>query len=152
VHAPVVSAVPEVAVVESDDVAAPVVSAVPEVAVVESDDVAAPVVSAVPGVAVVESDDVAGASGTDGEGLSARAVAANRDAQRRAASTATVQPTNARRRRRSKRGDRMLGTATELPSISASFQLAHSLFELRVLHLTSGAQDRERQSESRTRR
>jgi hypothetical protein len=125
---------------------------VAEVSVLSGAVVHAPVVSAVPEVSVVESDEVAGASETDGEGLSARAVAANRAAQRRAASTATVQPTNPRPRRRSKRGDRMLGTATELPSISASFQLAHSLFELRVLHLPSGAQDRDAKSESRTRR
>jgi hypothetical protein len=116
---------------------------VAEVSVVSGAVVHAPVVSAVPEVSVVESDDVAGASETDGEGLSARAVAANRDAQRRAASTATVQRTNPRPRRRSKRGDRMLGTAAELPSISASSQLVHSLFELRVLHLTSGAQGRD---------
>jgi hypothetical protein len=34
----------------------------------------------------------------------------------------------------------MLGTATELPSISASSRSLRSLSELRVLHLTSGAQ------------
>jgi hypothetical protein len=93
---------------------------VAEVSVASGAVVHAPVVSAVLEVSVVESDDVAGASETDGEGFSARAVAANRDAPRRAASTATVQPTNPRTRRRSKRGDRMLGTATELPFISAS--------------------------------
>lgn len=94
--------------------------AVAEVSVVSGAVVHALVVSAVPGVSVVESDDVAGASETDGEGFSARAASANRDAQRTAASTATVQPTNPRARRRSKRGDRMLGAATDLPSISAS--------------------------------
>jgi len=113
-----------------------------EVSVASGAVVHAPV-SAVPEVSVVESDDVAGASATDGEGSSARAVAANRDAQRRAASTATVQPTSPRPRRRSTLGDRTLGTATELPSISASSQSLRSLSELRVLHLTSGAQDRD---------
>jgi hypothetical protein len=93
---------------------------VAEVSVASGAVVHAPVVFVVPEVSVVESDDVAGASETDGEGFSARAVAANRDAQRTAASTATVQPTNPRARRRSKRRDRVLGTATELPSISAS--------------------------------
>ena len=114
-----------------------------EVSVASGAVVHAPVVSAVPEVSVVESDDVAGASATDGEGSSARAVAANRDAQRRAASTATVQPTSPRPRRRLTLGDRTLGTATELPSISASSQSLRSLSELRVLHLTSGAQDRD---------
>ncbi len=113
-----------------------------EVSVASGAVVHAPV-SAVPEVSVVESDDVAGASATDGEGSSARAVAANRDAQRRAASTATVQPTSPRPRRRLTLGDRTLGTATELPSISASSQSLRSLSELRVLHLTSGAQDRD---------
>ncbi len=113
-----------------------------EVSVASGAVVHAPV-SAVPEVSVVESDDVAGASETDGEGSSARAVAANRDAQRRAASTATVQPTSPRPRRRLTLGDRTLGTATELPSISASSQSLRSLSELRVLHLTSGAQDRD---------
>jgi hypothetical protein len=92
---------------------------VAEVSVASGAVVHAPVVFVVPEVSVVESD-VAGASETDGEGFSARAVAANRDAQRTAASTATVQPANPRARRHSKRGDRVLGTATELPSISAS--------------------------------
>jgi hypothetical protein len=92
---------------------------VAEVSVASGAVVHAPVVFVVPEVSVVESD-VAGASETDGEGFSARAVAANRDAERTAASTATVQPTNPRARRRSKRGDRLLGTATELPFISAS--------------------------------
>jgi hypothetical protein len=48
--------------------------------------------------------DVAEASETDGEESSARAVPVHRDAPRRAASTANVQPTNPRTRRRSKRG------------------------------------------------
>jgi hypothetical protein len=94
--------------------------AVAEVSVASGAVVHAPVVSAGPEVSVVEFDEVAGASETDGEGFSARAVSANRDAQRTAASTATVQPTNPRARRRSKRGDLMLGAATDLPSISAS--------------------------------
>jgi hypothetical protein len=89
--------------------------AVAEVSVASGAVVHAPVVSAGPEVSVVEFDEVAGASETDGEGFSARAVSANRDAQRTAASTATVQPTNPRARRRSKRGDLMLGAATHLP-------------------------------------
>jgi hypothetical protein len=51
-----------------------------EVSVASGAVVHAPVVSAVPGVSVVESDDVARAAETGGEGFSARAVAANRDA------------------------------------------------------------------------
>jgi hypothetical protein len=51
-----------------------------EVSVASGAVVHAPVVSAVPGVSVVESDDGARAAETGGEGFSARAVAANRDA------------------------------------------------------------------------
>jgi hypothetical protein len=85
------------------------VSAVPEpsVVVAEVSEVtlgAVPFDDAVDAASLGIESDVAEASGTDGGASSARAVAANRDAQRRAASTASVQPTNPRLRRRSKRG------------------------------------------------
>jgi len=86
-----------------------IVSAAPEPAVVVAE-VSDVTVGAVPSDDAVEAaplgieSDVAEASETDGGESSARAVPANRDAQRRAASTASVQPTNPRPRRRSKRG------------------------------------------------
>jgi hypothetical protein len=133
-HVSVVSAVPEpsVAVPEPSVVVAEV-SDVPVGAVPSDDAVEAASLG-------IESDDVAAASETDGGASSARAVAANRDAQRKAASTASVQPTNPRPRRRSKRAVCMPGTATKLPSISGSSRWLRSLTELRVSHLTSGRQ------------
>jgi hypothetical protein len=118
-----------------------VASAVPELSVFVAEVSEVPSDDAVEVASLgIESDDVAEASETDGGGSSARAVAANRDAQRRAASTATVQPTNPRLRRRSKQDDCMPGTATELPSISAASRSLRSFSEFRVSHLTSGAQ------------
>ncbi len=126
-HVSVVAAAPELSVV---------VAEVSEVFVgaVSSDD-------AVEAASLgIESDDVAEASETDGGGSSARAVVANSDAQRSAASTATVQQTNPCARWQSKRDGCMPGTATELPSISASSPWLPCFCELRVSHLTSGAQ------------
>ena len=88
----------------------------------------------------VESVVIAETSETGGEGSSPRAGAVNRDAQSTAANTATVQATNPRSRLPSKRGGRIPETAAELPSISASSPWLRPLSELRVSHLTSGAQ------------
>ncbi len=123
----VVSAVPELSVVAAD------VSEVSVGAMPSDDAVAA-------GSLGVESVVIAEPSGTGGGGSSPRAGAVNRDAQSTAANTATVQPTNPRPRLRSKRGGRIPETAAELPSISASFPWLRPLSELRVSHLTSGAQ------------
>jgi hypothetical protein len=71
------------------------------------------------GAGVSDGDDCAEASTTGGGGSSARAVEANRNAQRIAADTATVQARTLRHRCPKRRGHRP-GTATELPSISAS--------------------------------
>jgi hypothetical protein len=94
------------------------------------------VVSAVPELSVV----IAEPSGTGEGGTSPRAGAVNRDAQSTAANTATAQPTNPRPRLRSKRSGRIPETAAELPSISAYSPWLRPLSELRVSHLTSGAQ------------
>jgi len=88
----------------------------------------------------VESVVIAEPSKTGEGGSSPRAGAVNRDAQSTAANTAAVQPTNLRRRLRSKRGGRIPETAAELPSISASSPWLRPLSELRVSHLTSCAQ------------
>jgi hypothetical protein len=88
----------------------------------------------------VESVVIAEPSGTGEGGTSPRAGAVKRDAQSTAANTATAQPTNPRPRLRSKRSGRIRETAAELPSISAYSPWLRPLSELRVLHLTSGAQ------------
>jgi hypothetical protein len=88
----------------------------------------------------VESVVIAETSETGGGGSSPRAGAVNRDAQSTAANTATVQATNPRSRLPSKRSGRIPETAAELPSISASSPSLRPLSELRVSHLTSGAQ------------
>jgi hypothetical protein len=99
----------EVSVASGAVAHASVVSAVPEpsVVVAEVSEVtlgAVPFDDAVDAASLGIESDVAEPSETDGGPSSARAVAANRDAQSRAASTASVQPTNPRLRRRSNRG------------------------------------------------
>jgi len=89
----------------------------------------------------IESVVITEPSETGGVGLSPRAGAVNRDAQRTAANTATVQPTSPRPRLCLKRSGRIPETAAALPSISASSPWLRPLSELRVSHLTSGAQD-----------
>jgi hypothetical protein len=126
----VVSAVPELSVVAAD------VSEVSVGAMTSDDAVAAASLG-------VESVVIAEPSGAGEGGSSPRAGAVNRDAQSTAANTATVQPTNPRPRLRSKRGGRIPETAAELPSISASSPWLRPLSELRVSHLTSGAQGRD---------
>jgi len=123
----VVSAVPELSVVAAD------VSEVP-VGAMPSDDAVAAASLGVDSVVIAEPSE------TGGGGLSPRAGAVNRDAQSTAANMAAVQPTNPRPRLRLKRGGRIPETA-ELPSISASSPWLRPLSELRVSHLTSGAQD-----------
>ena len=123
----VVSAVAELSVVGAD------VSEVSAEAMLSDDVVAAASVG-------VESVVIAEASETGGGGSSPRAGAVNRDAQSTAANTATVQATNLRSRLPSKRGGRIPESAAELPSISASSPWLRPLSELRVSHLTSGAQ------------
>ena len=155
VPAPAVSAaaadpsavVAEVSVASGVGALVSVVSAVPELSVVAAD-VSEVSVGAMPSddaVAAaslgVESVVIAEPSETGGGGSSPRAGAVNRDAQSTAANTATVQPTNPRPRLRLKRGGRIPETAAELPSISASSPWLRPLSELRVSHLTSGAQD-----------
>jgi hypothetical protein len=122
----VVPAVPELSVVAAD------VSEVSVGAMPSDDAVAAASLG-------VESVVIAEPSGTGEGGSSPRAGAVNRDAQSTAANTATAQPTNPRPRLRSKRGGRIPETPAELPSISASSPW-RPLSELRVSHLTSGAQ------------
>jgi hypothetical protein len=135
-----------------------VVPAVPELSVVAADVFevsvgAMPSDDAVAAASLgVESVVIAEPSETGEGGSSPRAGAVNRDAQSTAANTAAVQPTNLRRRLRSKRGGRIPETAAELPSISASSPLLRPLSELRVSHLTSCAQGWRRQSESRQER
>jgi hypothetical protein len=75
---------------------------------------------------VADPDDCAEVSDAGGGGLSARAGAANRNAQKTAAITATVQPRNPRNRC-PKRIGRWPEIATELPSISASSPWLRSL-------------------------
>src|SRR6478736_5848625 len=123
----VVSAVAELSVVGAD------VSEVSAEAMLSDDVVAAASVG-------VESVVIAEASETGGGGSSPRAGAVKRDAQSTAANTATVQATNLRSRLPSKRGGRIPESAAELPSISASSPWLRPLSELRVSHLTSGAQ------------
>jgi hypothetical protein len=119
----VVSAVPELSVVAAE------VSEVSVGAMPSDDAVAA-------GPLGVESVVITEPSETGGVGLSPRAGAVNRDAQSTAANTATVQPTSPR-----PRSGRIPETAAALPSISASSPWLRPLSELRVSHLTSGAQD-----------
>jgi hypothetical protein len=123
----VVSAVAELSVVAAD------VSEVSVGAMLSDDAVAAASLG-------VESVVIAETSETGGGGSSPRAGAVNRDAQSRAANTATVQATIPRSRLRSKRGGRIPETAAELPFISASSPWLRPLSELRVSHLTSGTQ------------
>ena len=124
----VASAVPELSVVGAD------VSEVSVGAMTSDDAVAAASLG-------VESVVIAETSETGGGGSSPRAGAVNRDAQSTAASRATVQPTNPRPRLRAKRRGRIPETAAEFPSISAFVPMAaRPLSELRVSHLTSGAQ------------
>ncbi len=72
----------------------------------------------------IEFEDETAPSEAGVGGSSARAVATNTDAQRTAASTAAVQPRNPGAPRRSQRGGWMLGTPTELPSISTLLTMA----------------------------
>ena len=135
----------EVSVASGAGARVSVVSAVPELSVVAADVSEVSVGAMPPDDAVaaslgVESVVIAETSETGGGGSSPRAGAVNRDAQSTAANTATVQPTNPRPRLRSKRGGRIPETAAELPSISASSPWLRPLSELRVSHLTSGAQ------------
>jgi hypothetical protein len=67
----------------------------------------------------IESEDETALSAAGCGGSSARAVAANTDAQKMAASTAAVQCRIPGAPRRSQRGGWMLGTPTALPSISS---------------------------------
>jgi hypothetical protein len=127
VRVSIVSAVPELSVVAAD------VSEVSVGAMTSDDTVAAASLG-------VESVVIAEPSGTGEGGTSPRAGAVNRDAQSTAANTATAQPTNPRPRLRSKRIGRIPETADELPSISAYSPWLRPLSELRVSHLTSGAQ------------
>jgi hypothetical protein len=123
----VASAVPELSIVGAD---------VSEVSVeaLTSDGALATASLGVESVVIAEPSDI-------GEGGSSpRAGAVNRDAQSTAANTATAQPTNPRPRLPSKRGGRIPETATEFPSISAYSPWLRPLSELRVSHLTSGAQ------------
>jgi hypothetical protein len=138
--------VAEVSVASGAGARVSVVSAVPELSVVAAD-VSEVSVGAMPSddaVAAtslgVESVVIAEPSGTGEGGTSPRAGAVNRDAQSTAANTATAQPTNPRPRLRSKPSDRIRETAAEFPSISAYSPWLRPLSELRVLHLTSGAQ------------
>jgi hypothetical protein len=124
----VVSAVPELSVVAAE------VSEV-SVGALPSDDAVAAASLDVESVVITEPSE------TRGVGLSPRAGAVNRDAQSTAANTATVQPTSPRPRLRLKRSGRIPETAAALPSISASSPWLRPLSELRVSHLTSGAQD-----------
>jgi len=124
----VVSAVGELSVV-AGEVSEVSVGAMP------SDDAVAAASLGIESVVITEPSE------TGGVGLSPRAGAVNRDAQSKAANTATVQPTSPRPRLRSKRSGRIPETAAALPSISASSPWLRPLFELRVSHLTSGAQD-----------
>jgi len=124
----VVSAVPELSVVAAE------VSEV-SVGAMPSDDAVAAASLGVESVVITEPSE------TGGVGLSPRAGAVNRDAQSTAANTATVQPTSPRPRLRLKRSGRIPETAAALPSISASSPWLRPLSELRVSHLTSGAQD-----------
>src|SRR6185437_13100965 len=137
----VVSAVAEPSVVTAD------VSEV-SVGAMLSDDVVAAASVGIESVAIAETSE------TGGGGSSPRAGAVNRDAQSTAANTATVQATKPRARLPSKRGGRIPETAAELPSISASSPWLRPLSELRVSHLTSGAQgcDAIRKTGSRGRR
>ena len=123
----VVSAVPELSVVAAE------VSEV-SVGAMPSDDAVAAASLGVESVVITEPSE------TGGVGLSPRAGAVNRDAQSTAANTATVQPTSPRPRLRLKRSGRIPETAAALPSISASSPWLRPLSELRVSHLTSGAQ------------
>ena len=124
----VVSTVGELSVV-AGDVSEVSVGAMP------SDDAVAAASLGIESVVITEPSE------TGGVGLSPRAGAVNRDAQRTAANTATVQPTSPRPRLRLKRSGRTPETAAALPSISASSPWLRPLSELRVSHLTSGAQD-----------
>jgi hypothetical protein len=123
-----------------------VASAAPELSVVGADvsEVSVGAMTSDGGVAAaslgVESVVIAEPSGTGDGGSSPRAGAVNRDAQSTAARTATPQPTNRRPRLRSKRGGRIPETAAEFPSISTYSPWLRPLSELRVSHLTSGAQ------------
>ena len=125
----VASAVPEPSVVGAD------VSEV-SVGAMTSDGAAA---AASPGV---ESVVIAEPSETGEGGSSPRAGAVNSDAQSTTAHTATPQPRNPRTRFSSKRGGRIPETAAEFPSISTYSRSPwlRPLSELRVWHLTSGAQ------------
>jgi len=97
----------------------------------------------------VESVVIAEPSWAGEGGTSPRAGAVNRDAQSTTANTATAQPTNPRPRLRPKRSGRIPETADELPSISAYSPWLRPLSELRVSHLTSGAQGCDAKPESR---
>jgi hypothetical protein len=138
--------VAEVSVASGAEAPVSVVSAVPELSVVAVDvsEVSVGAMTSDDAVAAaslgVESLVIAEGSGTGEGGSSPRAGAVNRDAQSTAANTATAQPTNPRPRLRSKRSGRIPETAAELPSISAYSPWLRPLSELRVLHLTSGAQ------------
>jgi len=138
--------VAEVSVASGAEAPVSVVSAVPELSVVAADvsEVSVGAMTSDDAVAAaslgVESLVIAEGSGTGEGGSSPRAGAVNRDAQSTAANTAAAQPTNPRPRLRSKRGGRIPETAAELPSISAYSPWLRPLSELRVLHLTSGAQ------------
>jgi hypothetical protein len=136
----------EVSVASGAGAGVSVASAVPELAVVGADVAGVSVGATTSDGAVaaaspgVESVVIAEPSGTGKGGSSARAGAVKRDAQSTAASTATAQPTNRRPRLRSKQGGRIPETAAEFSSITAYSPWLRPFSELRVSHLTSGAQ------------
>jgi hypothetical protein len=138
--------VPVVSVASGAGAGVSVASAVPGLSVVGADvsEVSVGAMTSDGAVAAaslgVESVVIAEPSGTGDGGSSPRAGAVNRDAQSTAASTATPQPTNPRPRLRSKRGGRIPETAAEFPSISTYSPWLQPFSELRVSHLTSGAQ------------
>jgi hypothetical protein len=136
----------EVSVASGAGAGVSVASAVPELSVVGADVAGVSVGATTSDGAVaaaspgVESVVIAEPSGTGKGGSSARAGAVKRDAQSTAASTATAQPTNRRPRLRSKQGGRIPETAAEFSSITAYSPWLRPFSELRVSHLTSGAQ------------
>lgn len=138
--------VAEVSVAAGAGALVSVASAVPELSVVGADvsEVSVGAMTADGAVAAasvgVESVVIAEPSGTGEGGSSPRAGAVKRDAQSTAASTATPHPTNPLPRLRSKRGGRIPEAAAEFPSISTYSPWLRPLSELRVSHLTSGAQ------------
>jgi hypothetical protein len=134
----VVSAVAELSVV-AGEVSEVSVGAMP------SDDAVAAASLGVEFVVITEPSE------TGGVGLSPRAGAVNRDAQSKAANTATVQPTSPRPRLRSKRSGRIPETAAALPSISASshgcapFRASSIALDIRCARLRRQSESRQEQ-------